>query len=150
MQYGKLMKTESGVILSIVDKAFPVHEVSPYKAGTSKWLNLVSKTESGEKVLELSDGEVRWYDQVLDMPDASLDMGIVEYKGRRFKAIETKVHAEVTTRTTGGITKEESITSLYADEEDEDVLFSIEQKGDKLFVWYSDRTISPRDIKLAQ
>lgn len=149
MQYRKLIKTESGAILSVNGKAFPVHEVSPYKAGTSKWLNLVSKTKSGEKVLELSDGEVRWYDQVLDMPDASLDMEIVEYKGRRFNVIETRVHAEVTTCTAEGITKEESITSLYEDEEDEDVLFSIEQKGDKLFVWYSDGTISLKDIKLA-
>lgn len=150
MKYSELMKVEPGSILIVNSEPFQVDEVSHYTSRTAKWFNLVSKPATGEKVLELSDGDIRLWTQVLDLLDVSPDLDEVDYHGHHFEVDESRVRAEVQTRNAQGeLQTELSITSVYVTDDDEDILLSIELKGDKLFVWYSDRTISPKDIKMS-
>ena len=149
MKYNEVMKVEPGTVLLVNGEPFEVHRVSNYQCRTASWLNLVMQTLSGEKVLELSDGKIREWTQVLDMPDAGVEMETVDYHGHHFEVDESRVRAKTLSRNVAGKIQENSVTSVYVDELDEHVLLSIETRGDKLFVWYSDRVISPKDIKVA-
>jgi len=150
MKYNEVMKVGPGIVLLVGGEPFEVQRVSKYQCRTASWLNLATQTSSGEKVLELSDGGIRLWRQVFDLSDVSPATVIVDYRGHHFKADESQVHAKTTTRNVTGEVREDSITSVYVDKRDESVLLSIETKGEKLFVWYSDRTISPRNIKISK
>jgi len=151
MKYSDLMnvKSESGSILTVNGETFQVDQVSNYKSRTASWLNLIDQSAKVEKVLELSDGDIRLWTQVLDLPDVSPDMDVVDYRGHHFEVDESRVRAKTETRNAvGELQTELSITSVYIDEKDEDVLLSIELKGNRLFVWYSAKMIAPKDIKM--
>lgn len=149
MKYSELIKIEPGTCLLVSSVPFAVHQVSDYKSRTAKWRNLVSETVNGEVVLEFSDGDIRQWTQVLDLLSMDPGMEEVQYRGHHFEVDESKVRAKTETRTATGVAYEVSVTSVYVDEEDEDVLLSIELKGVQIFVWYSDKMISPRNIKEA-
>ncbi|MBA7634398.1 hypothetical protein ES703_41982 [subsurface metagenome] len=153
MRYRELENTDPGAQLVVEKISFSVSEVSEYETKTGdEWINLGSKKSlGGEDVLELSDGTVRRWNQVFDLMNASVILEAVFYHDRRFEAVELRTQAKVKTRTIYDLEKEieeQSITSVYEDKDG--VLLSIELKGPNLYVWYSDSTVSPRDIILAQ
>ena len=147
MKYSELMKVARGVILTVGKELFKVDRIQRYKCRTDSWLNHVFQTPAGELVLELSDGEVREWKQVFDMQWATPDLDVVKYNGRHWEVDESRVRAKTTIETADGVTQESSVTSVYIDPKDDKVLLAIETRGDKLFVWYSDRMISPKNIK---
>lgn len=151
MEYNRLKKLAMpGVILEVAGVSFKVDQVLAYKCPTNSWLNLVDQTSSsGEQVLELSDGDIRLWRQVLDLPGVSPAKRTVNYRGRHFKCQELMVQAKTVIREKAGKEHtEDSVTSVYVDEKDEDILLSIEIIEGKIFVWYSDKMIPSRDIKL--
>lgn len=150
MKCNEVMKVEPGTVLLVGGEPFEVHRVSKYQCRTASWLNLVTQTSSGEKVLELSDGEIRLWQQVFDLSDVSPATDSVDYRGHHFEVDESRVRAKTATRNVAGEIQEDSITSVYVDERDESVLLAIETKGEKLFIWYSDKMVSPKDIKTSK
>lgn len=146
MQYKEAMKLKRGVALLVLMEKFVVDRIQRYESRTASWLNHVYQRKDGsEWVLELEDGKIREWQQVLDLQDVNPKLKFVRCLGRRWKWDET-TRANVIVETADGVAKEVSVTSVYTDPKDDKVLLSIETRGDKLFVWYSDRVISPGDI----
>lgn len=154
MKYNEVMKVEPGTVLLVGGEPFEVHRVSNYKCRTASWLNLIAQTPRGEEVLELSDGGIRLWRQVFAFAyrnDISPATESVDYRGHYFEVDESRVRAKTITRNVAGEEiQEDSVTSVYVDERDESVLLSIETKGEKFFVWYSDKMISPKNIKMSK
>lgn len=148
MEYKDLMNVGPGAVLRVEGKIFKVSQVISYKCRTNSWRNLVDQTsQSGEQVLELSDGEIRPWQQVLDLPGVTPSEESVDYRGHHFEVDESRVKAKTLIRNEAGEEKGDSVTSVYVAEDDEEILLSIEIVEKKIFVWYSDKMISPRDIK---
>ena len=153
MKYNEVMKVEPGTNLVVGDITFPVHKVSDYKTRTNdRWRDLISKAEKAEYVLELQagDNEVRFWSQILDMPEIEPGVKELDYGGRHFEPVESGTKARVVTKDKEGTVEEDSITSVYADVEDENILFSIERKGEKLFLWYSTLVFDLKSIKVSK
>ena len=148
MKYSELMKVARGVVLTVGKELFKVDRIQRYKCRTDSWLNHVFITPAGEWVLELEDGKIREWKQILDLHGVTPKVKVVRYRDRRWKWDES-TRANVIVETAEGMIKEPSLTSVYIDPQDDTVLLSIETRGNKFFVWYSDRVISPRDIKVA-
>ena len=152
MKYNEVMKVGPGTVLLVNSELFQVLRVSGYKCRTASWLNLAARTSSGgEKVLELSDGDIRLWRQVFDLSGVSPATESVDYHGHHFEVDESRVRAKTVTRNVAGKdVQEDSVTSVYVDEKDESGLLSIETKGEKLFVWYSNKMVSPKNIKTSK
>ncbi len=158
MKYSELFKKEPGIMLWLKDVPFLrkgsypflVEERSVYKTTTNdRWDNLTLLGEPGEmseEVLELADGGVRYWKQVF-LKGAKPSMRVVRFQGKRFEMDQYMMRARVeTVKNDGEIQKEDSITSVYAYTDDENILFSIELKGEKMYCWFSEGTISSRSI----
>jgi len=150
MEYNEVMEVEPGAMLLVGGEPFEVQRVSKYQCRTASWLDLATQTPSGEKVLELSDGEIRVWQQVPDLSNVSPATDLVDYRGHHFEVDESRVRAKTATRNVAGEVQEDSVTSVYVDEKDESVLLSIETRGEKLFVWYSDRMVFPKYIEMSK
>jgi hypothetical protein len=149
VEYRGLLEIKPGTVLQVAGVPFRVSQVINYKCRTTSWFNLVDQTSlDGEKVIELSDGDIRLWQQVKDLPGVSPATESVDYRGHHFEVDESRVKAKTLIRNEAGEEAGDSVTSIYVTEDDENILLSVEIVEKKIFVWYSDRMISPREIKL--
>lgn len=129
--------------------AIYVDEKSGYRSDAGdKWKNLTQLGDpegTMEELLELADGEVRYWRQVL-LEGAKPSLPVVTFEGKQFTPVEHETHAKVeTVNMKGEVQREDSVTSVYKRTRSRDVLFSIEEKG-RIYCWFSEGTIPLRCI----